>query len=132
MTKAADLWLAEYSLTQDAMHVEQLSDAIRNSAEMIQAGESNDYMIIGAANSHDEASAICEALRDRLNDCELPRIGPRRVVTCQFCGISFLAVNLTFCFVCEHMPEMCATCMEKHELTHSPAEESKALTELMV
>lgn len=129
--KINSLWLAEYSLTQDAMHVEQIDDAIRNSAEMILAGQSNDYMVIRIAESHDEASAICDALRDTLNAVNRPGVGDCRPVTCQFCGISSVSANHVFCFVCDHLPEMCADCLAKHGLTHSPAEESQAVAELL-
>lgn len=65
------LWVAEYSKSQDAMHVHQVEDAIDSNLGMIlRSGDTNDYLMIGLALSHDGASAICNTLRKRLDEIQ--------------------------------------------------------------
>lgn len=68
MIDANQWWVAEYSKSQDAMHVHRVGDAIdSNLGQILRAGVANDYLMVGLAGTHDEASTICDALRAELD-----------------------------------------------------------------
>ncbi len=62
-----DLWVVEYSPTQKALHVHQIDDAIQaNSRMILENRRANDYLMIGVAQSREQADAICEVFKTKL------------------------------------------------------------------
>lgn len=97
------------------MHVETVESALTNNLAMIHAQNTNDYLLIGLASTHDGASGICDELRRRLDEMK----AERATVNCPPCGEQMLAVNMTFCARCNDYPEMYGDCATKHEAAHS-------------
>ena len=62
MVDTKNIWCAEYSVEQDAFHVETLERCIEHSKNIILSGQVVDYNIIGAFNSKFEANAYIDKL----------------------------------------------------------------------
>lgn len=62
-----NLWVAEYSQSQDAVHVQLLDESIRENFRRAIAKEEQDYVVIGVFSSHDEASERGNELRRKQN-----------------------------------------------------------------
>lgn len=73
-----NVWLAEYSLSQDAMHVHQVSSAIEVNLRMIIAGITNDYRVIGIAETYEGAKDICRSLRGKLDALKPKAVEPEK------------------------------------------------------
>ena len=57
------MWVAEYSMTQDAFHVDTVGRSIRNNLRMVADRRNNDYLVFGVFETHEEASRACEFMR---------------------------------------------------------------------
>ena len=57
------LWVAEYSLTQDAFNVDTLGGSIRKNLRMVAGRRNNDYLMFGVFATQDEASRACDVMR---------------------------------------------------------------------
>lgn len=55
-----------------------------------------------------------------------------RSVQCPLCKSAECAANLTYCFICDDLPEFCGDCMVQHLTdSHTQAQFMKAEQELM-
>lgn len=57
------VWVAEYSLQQDAFHVDELGRSIRTNLQMVAGKRNNDYLVFGVFGTHEEASKACEVMK---------------------------------------------------------------------
>jgi len=58
------LWVAEYSLTQNAFNVDTLGGSVRKNLRMVAGRRNNDYLVFGVFESHEEASRACDVMWD--------------------------------------------------------------------
>lgn len=61
------LWVVEYSLSQKAVHIHQVEDAMKANVRMILSGEVNDYLMIAVTETRDDADQICTAFLKRFH-----------------------------------------------------------------
>lgn len=61
-----DLWVAEYSLSQKAIHVQTVREACSRNIEAALNNRATDYLVIGLGESHEEASRIAKSFRTRI------------------------------------------------------------------
>lgn len=57
------LWVAEYSLTQNAFNVDELGRSVGKNLRMVAGRRNNDYLVFGVFGTHEEASKACEVMR---------------------------------------------------------------------
>lgn len=60
--KIGELWVAEYSASQDAFHVETLQEALNSNFRMVVNKNNNDYLIFGIFRTYDEANKACDGM----------------------------------------------------------------------
>lgn len=60
------LWVVEYSLSQQALHVHQVDEAIEANVRMIMNGTSNDYLPIALVDTREEAGRLCDLFLKQL------------------------------------------------------------------
>lgn len=58
-----NLWVAEYSQSQDAVHRQPLADSLRNNLRRAAKKEPNDYVIL-AIGSQEYVSSVNQKLRE--------------------------------------------------------------------
>lgn len=61
-----DLWAVEYSPTQKALHVHQVGNAVQKNARMIFENQANDYLLVGLAQTREQAGIICDSFNVKL------------------------------------------------------------------
>jgi len=61
----SELFVAEYSVSQNCFHVCALSESIVSNKRVITSGGSTDYLVVGLANTREDARIICNSLRDK-------------------------------------------------------------------
>lgn len=61
------LWVAEYSISQCAFHIQEASTMIKGNIKCIRHNKSHDYLIIGVFESREEASKCCNYFSKRLS-----------------------------------------------------------------
>ncbi len=57
-----NIWLAEYSVTQGAFHIETGREMMESNLRQIVGGWTNNYLLFAVCGSHDEASRACDTL----------------------------------------------------------------------
>ena len=68
-----DLWVVEYSLSQRAFHISTVREMLETNFRMIvQHQESNDYLVVGVAETRQEADEISNLFREYLEKGEWP------------------------------------------------------------
>ncbi len=68
-----ELYVVEYSLSQQAFNVSTVDEMLDKNCRMIlRHHTSNDYLVIGIAETREEASNLVTAFRKYLDDGEFP------------------------------------------------------------
>jgi hypothetical protein len=65
MNDLDNLWVAEYSRSQDAFNVDTLGRILQTNAALILSQDNNDYLVFGIFDSIEEADAACDEMRAR-------------------------------------------------------------------
>ncbi|HMJ88761.1 MAG TPA: hypothetical protein VK530_03035 [Candidatus Acidoferrum sp.] len=65
------IYVLEYSASQGGFHIQTMRAATTRNMKMFLDNRMNDYQIIGCANSHEEASKLCDVV-----DCRADRSQP--------------------------------------------------------
>jgi hypothetical protein len=71
--KYMDLFVVEYSLSQGAFNVSTIKEMLEHNFRMIVKRQtSNDYLVVGIAASHEDASKVVDSFRKYLEKGEFP------------------------------------------------------------
>lgn len=73
MTDLKNIWFAEYSVSQNAFHVESLERCIEHGRNIAFSGEIVDFNVIGAFSSRAQANKFIDMLiekYDKFNGCK--------------------------------------------------------------
>jgi hypothetical protein len=62
---AIQLWVGEYSLSQDAFNTDSLSRALDTNKDLTQQKKNNDYQIFGIFKTLEEADLACDEMRKK-------------------------------------------------------------------
>lgn len=62
MVNPVNFWTVEWSNSQKRFHIDRLDISLRNNVEAMREDRPNDYILVGLANSHEEASALSREL----------------------------------------------------------------------
>lgn len=60
-----EIWVVEYSRTQNSFHVTTLIDSVEANRKMFKKGIGNDYQIIGMAYTYEGVNALAIHFRDK-------------------------------------------------------------------
>ena len=83
MNATMELWVVEYSQRQGAFHVEQLVDMLRGSVSQFKddVDGDRDYVVLGIAESHDEAHELVKKLREAREARRAAKVTPLPVAS---------------------------------------------------
>ena len=62
MVNLVNFWTIEWSNSQKQFHVDRLDITLKRNIRAMSEGRATDYILIGLANSHEEAHAISREL----------------------------------------------------------------------
>lgn len=68
MIPFTEIYVVEFSLSQKAFHIDTLDVSIKNNQTNMALRTQNDYQIIGAFNTYEQASYFISQIRDKVKD----------------------------------------------------------------
>lgn len=68
MVNTINFWTVEWSNSQKRFHIDRLDISLRNNIGAMHKGRSNDYILVGLANSHEEAHSLSRELEPFAKD----------------------------------------------------------------